>query len=150
MIGIKFKIKNEYNNFLNKILLNIDSDDYKWVIVESEVYNQKGLDFFDKNTYLNNEFKPLIEKHIYYTVFSNIQLYNKEDKVDTINNYDDYTKSKCILELFVTDNNFVEIYTKDIKLLEILKNNAIANGFKPIELIKFKENIRKEFSAYKD
>lgn len=150
MIGLKFKIKNEYNNFLDKILLNIDSNDYKWIVIESEVYTQKGLDLFDTDTYSNSEFKSLIKNHIHYTIFSNIQLYNKDDEVDPINNYDDFLKSKCILELFISDSNFVEIYTKNMKLLEILKNNAVSNEFETIELITSNENAKKVFSAYKD
>ncbi len=150
MIGIKFEIENEYNNFLDKILSHIDSDNYKWVIVESEVYTKKCLDLFNKNVYLNSDFKSLIRNHIYYTVFSNIQLYNKEDKICTINNYNEFLKSNCVLELFITDNIFVEIYTKDKKILDLLNNNAVLNDFSIIKIITDREDVRKSFSAYSD
>ena len=37
-IGIKFKILNEYGNYIKQILNNIDSANYIWKIAEDEVY----------------------------------------------------------------------------------------------------------------
>ncbi len=150
MIGIRFKIKNEYNTFLNKILSHIDTDNFQWIVAESEVYFQKGLELFDKQVYTNSEFQELIKYENYYTVFCNIQLYNKEDEIYEIHNYEEFLKSKCVLVLFITDNEFVEIYMKNKKLLEILKNNASANHFSEIELIPSNGKIKKSFSAYGD
>jgi len=150
MIGIRFKIKNEYNLFLDKILSHIDMDDFQWVIVESEVYFQKGLELFDKHVYTNSEFWKLIKRENYYTVFCNIQLYSKEDEIHEIHSYEEFLKSKCILALFITDNEFVEIYTKNKKILEILKSNASNNHFSEIEWIRTNGKIKKSFSAYGD
>ena len=150
MIGIRFKIKNEYNTFLNKILSHIDTDNFQWIVAESEVYFQKGLELFDKQVYTNSEFQNLIKSENYYTVFCNIQLYNKETEIYEIHNYEEFLKSKCVLILFITDNEFVEIYTKDKKLLKILKNNASNNHFSKIELIPSTGKIKEIFSAYGD
>lgn len=150
MIGIRFKIKNEYNTFLDKILSHIDRDDFQWVIVESEVYFQKGLELFEQPIYTNSEFKTLIKQEKYYTVFCNIQLYNKEDEIFEIDSYEEFLKSKCMLVLFITDNEFVEIYAKNKKLLEILKNNISTNHFSEIELISSDGRIKESFSAYGD
>lgn len=150
MIGIKFKIKDEYNVFLDMILSHIESDNFKWIIVESEVYTKNGLELFDKTIYSNDEFKKLVKNENYYTVFSNVQLYNVEDEVCEIRNYEEFLKSKCILVAFITDSSFVEIYAKDMELLKILKNNAITSNFFAIEPITFSEKVRKVFSAYTD
>ena len=42
---IKFKIKNDYGNFLCKILENIDNKNYKWNIFDGEVFNSSGNEF---------------------------------------------------------------------------------------------------------
>lgn len=150
MIGIKFKIKDEYNIFLDMILSHIGSDNFKWIIVESEVYTKNGLELFDKTIYSNDEFKKLVKSENYYTVFSNVQLYNAEDEVCEIGNYEEFLKSKCILVAFITDSSFVEIYAKDMELLKILKTNAITSNFFAIEPITFNQKVRKVFSAYTD
>lgn len=36
----------------------------------------------------------------------------------SINNYEDFQKSTCILVLFITDNEFVEIYSKEEKYIK--------------------------------
>ncbi len=46
MLGIKFKIPNLYDIVLNKILENIDLDDYIIKIEEEEVLGQNGCFFF--------------------------------------------------------------------------------------------------------
>jgi len=55
-----------------------------------------------------------------------------------------------VLELFITDNIFVEIYTKDKKILDLLNNNAVLNDFSIIKIITDREDVRKSFSAYSD
>ena len=154
-IGIEFKIPNEYGNYLKQILNNIDREDYMWNITEDEVYitdNIKNSGFLfsqEIKTLSNAEFVDIISQESYYTVFLNIKLYVKEDNV-VIKNYADFAKSSCILVLLITDNEFVEIYSKDVNILKTIYNNAVENNFCNINYIT-KENFkRKEFSAYSD
>ena len=104
-IGIKFKILNEYGNYIKQILNNIDSANYIWKIAEDEV---------------------------------------------SINNYEDFLKSICILVLFITDNEFVEIYSKDENILKVIYENALENEFSDIKYITENDSKRKTFSAYSD
>lgn len=154
-IGIKFKILNEYGNYIKQILNNIDSANYIWKIAEDEVYvsdnniNNGFLFPQEKEILTNTEFMNIISQESYYTVFVNIKLYEKEDEV-SINNYEDFLKSICILVLFITDNEFVEIYSKDENILKVIYENALENEFSDIKYITENDSKRKTFSAYSD
>lgn len=154
-IGIKFRILNEYGNYIKQILNNIDSANYIWKIAEDEVYvsdnniNNGFLFPQEKEILTNTEFMNIISQESYYTVFVNIKLYEKEDEV-SINNYEDFLKSICILVLFITDNEFVEIYSKDENILKVIYENALENEFSDIKYITENDSKRKTFSAYSD
>ena len=154
-IGIKFKILYEYGNYIKQILNNIDSANYIWKIAEDEVYvsgnniNNGFLFPQEKEILTNTEFMNIISQESYYTVFVNIKLYEKEDEV-SINNYEDFLKSICILVLFITDNEFVEIYSKDENILKVIYENALENEFSDIKYITENDSKRKTFSAYSD
>lgn len=144
MIGIKFEIPNEYNVFLGKILENIAPKDGVWRIVCDEVLNEKGNDFFTKEIYSNSEFKELISKETHYSIFLTLQLYEKNDKMSEIKNYNDYLNSDCKLLLIIVDNIFVDIYSKDESILRQIKRNAENNKFSNIVSTSSKE----EFHLY--
>ncbi len=148
-IGMKFKIPNEYGNYLKQILDKIDSDNYTWKIEETEVYKVELTDLFTMDKYSNYDFKKIISQDRYYTVFTNIKLYEKEDKT-IIRNYENFLNSTCILILLVTDNIFVEIYSKSENILKIIYENALKNKFTDISYITKNNFKRREFSAYSD
>lgn len=148
-IGMKFKIPNEYGNYLKQILDKIDSDNYTWKIEEAEVYKVELTALFTMDKYSNYDFKKIISQDRYYTVFTNIKLYEKEDKT-IIRNYEDFLNSTCILILLVTDNIFVEIYSKSENILKIIYENALKNKFTDISYITKNNFKRREFSAYSD
>lgn len=148
-IGMKFKIPNEYGNYLKQILDKIDSDNYTWKIEEAEVYKVELTDLFTMDKYSNYDFKKIISQDRYYTVFTNIKLYENEDKT-IIRNYEDFLNSTCILILLVTDNIFVEIYSKSENILKIIYENALKNKFTDISYITKNNFKRREFSAYSD
>ena len=149
MIGFKFKIKNEYNIFLERIFQDIDSNKCKWVVNEQEVYAKNGNDVFTQLIYKNSDIKDLM-KNMCYIVFLNLQLYKSDGNITEISNYEDFLNSDCILILFITDSEFVDVYSKDSFLFRQIYNNAVKNGFTEIELIDSNVNIRKTFSAYTD
>ncbi len=49
MIGIKFHIPNNWNNYLFQILKGIDSSDFIWQIGEEEVLGNRGEVFLKKS-----------------------------------------------------------------------------------------------------
>lgn len=149
MIGIRFKIKNEYSNIFYKIFKNINFKNYRWDIVEDEIYCSGGKNYFHTNSYMNSKFQKLIEGGVYYPVFANIQVYLNKNKLENINNYQDFVDSNCELILLITDNEFVDIYAKNEEWLNIIYQNAIDNNFKNIKYIRDNDSsIRYNFSAY--
>ncbi len=151
MIGIRFKIKNEYDNIFYKIFRGIDFENYRWDIVEDEIYSLSGENYFDQASYSNEEFKKLIEDGIYYPVFATIQIYRIQDEVGDIQTYEDFIRSKCQLILFITDNEFVDIYAKNEAWLNVIYRNTKDNNFENIQYIEDnKSHIRHRFSAYSD
>jgi len=150
MIGVRFKIPNQYDQFLYKILNSIDNDAYRWEIVEDEILTSNGDFLFKKKTYSNQKYKKIISRETYYSIFANIQLYKKTDAITNIDNYKEFQNSNCQLVVFITDNIFVDIYAKNEKYLEIIYRNAIDNNFLDIKKVKSVVDVRKEFSAYCD
>lgn len=151
--GIEFKIPNEYDKYLGKILEKVNDNNYIWKIEETEIYLEQNENnnenLFQNNRYSNVEFQERIFSQNYYMIFANIKMYLEEDNIE-INTYEDFIKSKCILILLVTDNEFVEVYSKDQDILDIIYKNAITNKFKDVMYISNNNYKRKKFSAYSD
>ncbi len=147
MIGLKFKIKNEYDKVLNKIFHNIDCSDCKWKIVNEEVLGRKGKDFFTKYEYEDEEFQEIIKSE-YYPIFLNLQMFYKNHNVTKLNSYDDFIKSPCELVLFITDNIYVDIFIKNQNIIEKIYKNAIHFDYASIEYIKEKKEMDRLLSLH--
>jgi len=102
-----------------------------------------GNDFlFERELYSDEEFKKAISNE-HYAISVNIQLYQEYD--DTfIYNYNDFLNSNCLLILLITDNKFVEIYSKNEKFLNIIYQIAVNKSFSDIEFIE-KSDINNDF-----
>jgi hypothetical protein len=150
MLGIKFEIENEYSNYLEKILEDINESYYLWKVPEAEIYIENGTNIFLDDIYSNDEFQKMIGIKRYYTVFANIQLYDRSINLIDINTYEDFINSNCQLILFVTDNIFVDIYGKNDEMLDKVYRNAKKYNFDNLKIIHSKDNIKKSFSAYED
>lgn len=144
MIGLKLKIENKYDTFLGKIFKDIAFENVFWRVVNQEVLVEKGKEFFTKEIYSVSEFENLINLKKYYPVFLTLQLYNQNGKIRDIKNYNNYFDSDCILILYIIDNIFVEIYSKNQDYLKNIKQNALKNNLTNIKNIKDKQ----EFSLY--
>lgn len=117
----------------------------------SDTKNNNGFLFpQEKNILTNMEFIDIISQESYYVVFANIKLYKKIDDGIIINTYKDFLKSSCLLILLITDNEFVEIYSKNKDILEKIYDNAVENKFIDINYITENNFKRKSFSAYDD
>ena len=151
--GIEFKIPNKYDKYLGKILEKVNDNNYIWKIEEDEIYLEQSENnnenLFQNNRYNNIEFQERIFSQNYYMIFANIKMYLEEDNIE-INTYEDFIKSKCILILLVTDNEFVEVYSKDQDILDIIYKNAITNKFEDVMYISNNNYKRKKLSAYSD
>lgn len=147
MIGIRFLIKNEYDNVLGKVLHDIDCTEYKWEVVNEEVLGENGKRFLIKSDYSNEKFKKNISKE-HYPIFLNLQMFYRNSNKERIENYNQFLKSSCQLIIFIVDTVFIEIYVKDQEILEKIASNVEHNQFNNIELIKENSNAYKLFSNH--
>lgn len=136
MIGVKFKISNEYDSVLYKILKNTNLSSKYIKIFESEVYKKDGNYLFKNDLYSIADFKNTI-KEIYYPVFLKLQFYESNVIDEEINNYLEFMKSNCELILFIIDNIFVEIYSKNTVALDTIVNNLKENNYSEIKTIDY-------------
>lgn len=148
MLGICFKVPNEYDTILYKILENIELDDKSICkIKEDEVLNEKGDCFFNDEIYKWIDFKKMIKSKKYYPIFLNLQIYYNSTSLQDINNYSEFLDSECQLILFITDNEYVEVYAKNPNDLNLMNQNVIKYNFKDVKYID-ENRVRKEFTAY--
>lgn len=133
MIGIEFKIPNVWGTVLNDILDRIKLEDLIFKLGYEEVFFSNNEFLFKEDIYTGLEFSKLIKNKKYYPVFLNLKLYDKNTNYDDdIKNYDDFLNSNCKLILMIIDCEYVTIYSKDIKYLNIIKENAIKYNFSNI------------------
>ena len=135
MIGIHFEIPNEWNNYLNLILGNINTENYNWLISDEEIYLEGLVDLFRKSIYDNISFKKTISGNKHYLIVGNVAAFKSLNCKD-IYNYEDFQNSDCEILMIIVDSCSIDIYVKDKKILEQIKNNAINNKFRNVEYIK--------------
>lgn len=127
MKGICFLINNEYDRYIYKILKGISSKENIWFVEETDVWKKDSKPLFDKNVYSNNEFFDIIKEQ-YYVIFCNVKLYKHVSDISAIETVDDFLKCNCELILLVTDNVYVEVYSKCEEYLNIIKDNLANLG----------------------
>jgi len=131
--GLEFLIENKINNILYKILNNFPSKNCMWQVTEDEVYKEESdlhfVDFFEKSLYNNEDFIKSIKKEC-YLVFCNIQMYKNNSIITKIETVEDFYNSNCEMIILITDNIYVEIYSKEEKYLLVIKDNLKKIGIK--------------------
>lgn len=133
MKHLKFVVKNEYNNYLYKILEGINSKGKIWKVLEDDIFYRDGV-LFDNECYNNNDFFNIIKKDDYYIVFCNIQMYGDFSAASLIEKPSDFIKNQCELVLLITDNIFVEVFVKSEENFNRILLNLEKNGVKEIEI----------------
>lgn len=136
--GVSFKITPKMDNTdLPSILRSVKIDQYKWynIVDQSEVwFDGEKENPFDKDYYSGIEFSEVIQKN-HYIIFLKLQAYFQDGKFGNIHTYEDFLKSDCQILLIINDCEFVDIYCKDILLVNSIYKNAAICGFKDIEFI---------------
>ena len=134
--GISFQIPNSHDKHIAHILSGIDPNQYVWRINEDEVYRTVDFEYlFSKNVYSGKELQELISAQDYYAVFLNLQGYMSENDIAEINSYEDFLNSKCKIIVLLADNTFVDIYAKDINLIETIHLSAKEYDYTDISYI---------------
>lgn len=144
MIGIRFKIPNEYNNFLKQILENINTQNSIWNIKTDDIIKSDGTYLFAKESYNDKEFQSIIGEYDYYLTFADIQCYNSPNFTN-IYDYQDFLNSDCYLLIIIVDNIFVDIYVKSKEIINKLKENAVKYKFSDIKIISDLKDKRNTF-----
>lgn len=144
MIGIRFKIPNEYNCFLKQILENINTQNSVWNIKTDDIIKSDGTYLFAKESYKDKEFKSIIGNNNYYLIFVDIECYPNYNFTN-IYNYQDFINSDCYLLIIIVDNIFVDIYAKSKEIINKLKENAIKHNFNDIKIISDLQDKRNTF-----
>ena len=144
MIGIRFKIPNEYNCFLKQILENINTQNGVWFIKTDDIIKSDGTYLFAKESYKDKEFKSIIGNNNYYLIFADIECYLNHNFTN-IYNYQDFLNSDCYLLIIIVDNVFVDIYAKSKDIINKLKENAMKYNFSDIKIISDLKDKRNTF-----
>ena len=144
MIGIRFKIPNEYNCFLKQILENMNTQNGVWFIKTDDIIKSDGTYLFAKESYMDKEFKSIIGDNNYYLIFADIECYLNHNFTN-IYNYQDFLNSDCYLLIIIVDNVFVDIYAKSKEMIDKLKENVIKYNFSDIKIISDLKDKRNTF-----
>lgn len=142
--GISFEIPQMMTTTLWDIFKGSDMGHYYWYIVpnQNEVWNEFSEDdFFTEELYTGNDFLNLIRNN-HYIIFLKLQAYSELCIFKNLYTYDDFSRSNCQLVLLVNDCEFVEIYSKNLKITEQIFYMAVENGYKNISYITDKNDGR--------
>lgn len=147
MKGIEFLVENKACNILYQILQNNCTVNCIWTIEENDSFVRTDdvnyfPEIFPSNVCSNKLFFESLNQNC-YICFINIQLYENEEDIVSIDSKDDFLNSKCQLILLITDNVFVDLFCKNERLLEEIEENLNRLG------ISYKErNIRDRRTMY--
>lgn len=145
--GIRFKLPNEHNSFIGKILKGINMEKYVWKIHEDQVFLSEGDFLFSTDVYNGQELKRIISQPSYYAVFLNLQAFPIGTDFDEIKAYNDFFKSNCELLVLISDCIFVNVYSKNQENIETINFNAQKNNFEEIEYITVEDDKRGKFKS---
>ncbi|MBJ7929070.1 DUF2691 domain-containing protein [Bacillus toyonensis] len=133
--GIIVDIPNEYDNLLWKVLKPIDITLFDWRVENEESYfrlpDGLGSELFSEDNKVMSglELKKLIKDNIYYLIFADLKAYPKGEVLEEIETYEEFTESKCEVVVLVADGDYIHIYAKDQKAIELMYENALNQGF---------------------
>ncbi|HDR3888737.1 TPA: DUF2691 family protein [Bacillus cereus] len=133
--GIFVDIPNEYSNLLWKVLKPVDITVFDWRVENEESYlivrDGLGSELFSEDKKIMNglEFKKLIKDNIYYLIFADLKAYPKGEVLEEVETYEEFKESKCEVVVLVADGDYIQIYAKNQKAIELMYENALNQGF---------------------
>lgn len=145
MIGIRFEIPNNYGNYLRDILKNLNLENYYWNIFDSEILDKKGNNLFSDNNY-NIKMEDIFNNKDYYLIFANFQGYQNKNNFNNITSYTDFLKSDCEIIIIVVDSIYIDIFIKNLEVLQLIKKNVYDNKYSNVKIL---YNLNDTFRAFK-
>lgn len=141
--GISFITDLCHDSILFHILDQTNYDKYYWNITEDQVLDNQMMDYIAFNEIISGEeLKYFLEYNRNYSVISINAKASYIPYSKSIYNYEDFIQSPFEIILLCADDTFYEIYSKDMKFIEKVKENAIKNKFSNIEYITSKNDSR--------
>ncbi|NLP13487.1 MAG: DUF2691 family protein [Clostridium sp.] len=135
--SLDIRVKNEYSNYLNKILNGINLLNYMWYInTDDFIYPENSSpeeNFFGASILSGEEFFRCISRDNYYMIFADIKAYPVGGESTEIETFEDFLKSNCELVFLCTDSIFIEFYCKDRDILDKVYNNCIGDEFEAVQ-----------------
>ncbi|MCU5378528.1 DUF2691 family protein [Bacillus cereus] len=133
--GITVDIPNENDKLLWKVLKPIDISSFDWWVASEESYlvARGGLDeaLFPEEPSIveGSDLKRLFKDNTYYLIFADLKAYPKGEVLEEIETYEEFKESKCEVVVLVADGDYIHIYAKDQKAIELMYENARNQGF---------------------
>lgn len=133
--GITVDILDGYDNLLWKVLKPIDITVFDWRVRDEESYliARGELDealFPEEPSVVEGlALKKLVKDNIYYLIFADLKAYPKGEIVIDIETYEEFKESKCEVVVLAVDAQYIQIYAKDQKSIELMYDNAVNQGF---------------------
>ncbi len=152
MIGLDIRVRNEYSNYLYKILDGIDFLSYVWEVnYEDFLYHENGdikQVFFPTSVLNGVEFFKCISRDSYYMIFADIKAYPLGSERSEIKTYNDFVESNCEVILLCTDSMFIEFYSKKRNVLDRVYNNCIGENFEKVAYLTTEDASGRSFVAW--
>lgn len=134
--GITIDILDGYenDNLLWKVLMPIDITSFDWRVENEESYlivpDGLGSELFSEDNKIMKglELKKLIKDNIYYLIFADLKAYPKGESAGDIETYEEFKESKCEVVVLVADGDYIQIYAKDQKAIELMYENVLNQG----------------------
>ena len=146
--GIKFTIQHIYGSLLYDILKGVIDKNSFWIVSNDQVFliepTKKFPGIFNGSIISGDEFERIICDNVYYIVFLNAYAYTSEldalnianlEQYFTIETFEEFSKSNCIIALYIYDSINVEVAAKDESIISIIQSNAEKAGFTDIKII---------------
>ncbi|KAB2443906.1 DUF2691 family protein [Bacillus luti] len=133
--GIFVEIPNEYDNLLWKVLKPIHISSFDWWVGSEESYMvaRGGLDealFPEEPSVMEgSDLNRLFKDNVYYLIFADLKAYSKGEEAIDIETYEEFKESKCEVAVLVVDAQYIQIYAKEQKAIELMYENAHDLGF---------------------
>lgn len=151
MVGLEFKVKNGYNNFLYKIFNSINVQQYEWDIITDDIINSQSKvndGIFTSSTVDGKSFLNAIMDKNYQMIFVDLKAFKSGSEHIEITNFKDFTESDCEIIFLCVDSIFIEFYAKDELILNTVYNNCIKFGFEFSNYISKEEASTKPLIAW--
>lgn len=154
MLGYKFEIEENCNNFLNVLLSNINLNKYYVFIKEDEIIPDSISSLDDNSLFRNSVYKYLdfskeLESKKYQSIFMRIDFSKSDISKEEISSPKEYLQSSIEMLIIVTDSIYGEVYCKNQGILsKILVNLRNSKSFKEIRNVNI--GNRKILSSYTD